>query len=84
MKTMLDIIKKKKAHLIELRTKLKDYEDYYKQCDEFGFIEVHGMTYLTCLSILIKQEQILDEVIAEYYLQEDEKKLANIHVGKEV
>lgn len=85
MKTFLDIIKEKKAHLIELRTKLKDHEDYYKQCDDFGFIEIHGMTYLTILSILLKQEQILDEVIADYYAQEEEDEyLKGCSPGKEV
>ena len=85
MKTMLDIIKKKKAYLIELRTKLKDHEDYYKQCDENGLIEIHGMTYLTILAILLKQELILDEVIAEYYSQDEESQfLKGSNPGKEV
>ena len=84
MKTMIDIIRKKKAHLIELRTKLKDHNDYFKQCDEFGYIEIHGLSYMTSLVILHKQELIIDELLAEYYGQEEESDLANIHIGKEV
>ena len=81
---MLDIIKKKKAHLIELRTKLKDNNEYFKQCDEFGYIEIHGLSYMTALVILTKQEMIIDEILADYFSQEDEKEYANIHIGKEV
>ena len=84
MITMLDIIKKKKAHLIELRTKLIDNNEYFKQCDEFGFIEIHGLSYMTSLVILTKQEMIIDEILSDYFSQEDEKEYANIHIGKEV
>lgn len=84
MNTMLDIIKKEKAEIAEKIEFLKKEHENYDSHGFTGFYIVHSYEYLFKMAILTKQDLILDMVLANYYAQEDEQELANIHVGKEV
>lgn len=84
MKTIFEIISNKKADIereIDLLSKRHKLFENIKNQDIYI---VNTYEYLFSLSILVKQEKILDEVLASYYSQEVETEFANIHVGKEV
>lgn len=84
MKTMFDIIKSKKADIAREIDILKRRQKLFDTINSNDIYIINTYEYLFHLSILVKQEKILDEVLASYYAQEDEQELANIHVGKEV
>lgn len=84
MKTMLDIIKSKKADIAREIDLLKRREKLFDGINDNNIYIINTYEYLFHLSILVKQDLILDEVLASYYSQEEEQEFANIHVGKEV
>lgn len=84
MKTMLDIIKSKKADIAREIDLLKRRQKLFEGINDNNIYIINTYEYLFHLSILVKQDLILDEVLASYYAQEDEQELANIHIGKEV
>lgn len=84
MKTMLDIIKSKKSDIARDIDLLKRRHKLFEGIDSNDIYVIHSYEYLFSLAILLKQDLVLDEILASYYAQEEEQELANIHVGKEV
>lgn len=84
MKTIFEIISNKKADIEREIDLLSRRHKLFENIKNQDIYIVNTYEYLFSLSILVKQEKILDEVLASYYSQEVETEFANIHVGKEV
>ena len=84
MNTMLDIIKSKKSDIAREIDLLKRRQKLFDSINSDDIYIINNYEYLFHLSILVKQDLILDEVLASYYAQDEESESANIYVGKEV
>lgn len=85
MKGFIEIIKDKKAYIQRDIILLKKLNGIYQEDTSDYNYYIHSFEYLFKLAILLKQDLLLDEILASYFGQEEDSQfLSGASPGKEV